>query len=285
MTAVTVLVVTANVAVNAPLAIFTEAGTVAAVAFELTSVTTAPAAGAGPLRVTVPLTTSVDPPITDCGETLTEATAVGPTFNTAVWLDDPNVADIVACDADLTTDVVTLNVPVVLPAGITSLAGTVAIAELDDSVTDAPPVGAGPSRVTVPVDVRPPATLVGLSARPPSANGSTVRVVVTVVEPWFAEIVTVAALATEVVVTANVAVVAPAATVTLEGTDAAPLLEDRLTATPPAGAGIFRVTVPIAELPPSTVVGETDTPLRANECTDSVAVALAPPDVAVMIAE
>ena len=41
---------------------------------------------------------------------------------------------------------------------------------------------------------------------------------------------------TAIVVTVNVALVAPSATVTLAGTDAAALLDARLTTTPPAGA-------------------------------------------------
>jgi hypothetical protein len=59
-------------------------------------------------------------------------------------------------------------------------------------------------------------------------------------------------LATAVVVTENVAVVCPAATVTLDGTRAAALLLERLTTAPPVGAAPFRVTVPVADVPPVT---------------------------------
>ena len=41
----------------------------------------------------------------------------------------------------------------------------------------------------------------------------------------------------------------------LPGTEAAPLLLERLTSMPPAGAGEARVTVPVEGLPPVTDVG------------------------------
>lgn len=60
---------------------------------------------------------------------------------------------------------------------------------------------------------------------------------------------------TPLVVTVNVAVVAPAATVTLAETVAAALLLESATTAPPGGATLPRVTVPVDELPPTTVVG------------------------------
>ena len=63
----------------------------------------------------------------------------------------------------VTTDVVTANVAVVAPAATVTLAGTIADASLLDSVTTAPPEGALPESVTVPVEPVPPTTLEGLS--------------------------------------------------------------------------------------------------------------------------
>lgn len=48
-----------------------------------------------------------------------------------------------------------------LPATIAIFAGKVAFVELLASLTDRPPVGAAPVKVTVPVDDDPPVTLEG----------------------------------------------------------------------------------------------------------------------------
>lgn len=62
--------------------------------------------------------------------------------------------------------------------------------------------------------------------------------------------------ATPLVLTVNVTLVAPAATVTLDGTLATVvLLLESVTSAPPAGAGPLSVTVPVEELPPVTLVG------------------------------
>ena len=75
---------------------------------------------------------------------------------------------------------------------------------------------------------------------------------------------------TAVVVIVNVAVVVPAATVTLPGTVEDELLSESATATPPAGAAELSVTRPVALLPPTTLEGVIVT-------EDSATVAGAPP--------
>ena len=74
---------------------------------------------------------------------------------------------------------VMVKVAVLAPAATRTLAGTVAAAVLLlERVTVAPPVGAGPVSVTVPVDVLPPVSFVGLRARVDNAGGFTVRLAV-----------------------------------------------------------------------------------------------------------
>jgi hypothetical protein len=61
--------------------------------------------------------------------------------------------------------VLTVNIALLAPAATVTLAGTVAAAVLPlERETTAPPLGAGPLRVTVPVEGVPPVTLSGLSA-------------------------------------------------------------------------------------------------------------------------
>ena len=67
--------------------------------------------------------------------------------------------------------------------------------------------------------------------------------------------VAVALLDTATVLTVNVAVVAPAATVTEAGTVALALLLLKVTTRPPVGAALLTVTVPVEGFPPTTEVG------------------------------
>jgi hypothetical protein len=80
--------------------------------------------------------------------------------------------------------VVTVNVAVVAFGAIVTLAGTLAAAVLLlPSVTSAPPAGAGPLSVTVPVAEFPPRTDVGRSVTELSAAAVTVKVAAFVIVP------------------------------------------------------------------------------------------------------
>src|SRR6267143_6192010 len=96
-----------------------------------------------------------------------------------------------------------------------------------------------------------------------------------------AEIVTVVETRTTEVLTAKVALVAPAGTNTLEGTPAAPLLLESMTCAPPAAAGPLSVTVPVEDsTPPITLVGWSVSEERVGSSggvTVSVADLLTPP--------
>src|SRR6266850_1425537 len=160
-------------------------------------------------------------------------------------------------------DVFTVKFPLVAPAATATLVGTLTAAVLLlESATVAPPAGAGPLSVTVPVeDCPPPTTLAGFrvsAARVGGGGGAAVTVseAALLTPPYDAEIVTAVDRATLLVLTVNVALVAPAGIATLEGTLAATvLLLESVICAPPAGAGPLSVTVPVEEFPPMTLVG------------------------------
>ncbi len=123
------------------------------------------------------------------------------------------------------------------PAATVALAATLAAALSLESITCAPPVGAGPLNVAVPVeDCAPPVTVAGFSVTEESVGdawaGKTVSEVVLVAPAYEAVIVTVVLAVTELVFTVKVALLAPPATDTLAGTVAAVALLERFTVTP-----------------------------------------------------
>ncbi len=167
--------------------------------------------------------------------------------------------------------VLTVNVALVAPAATVTLDGVLAtFVLLLESVTTAPPEGAAPLRVTVPVEEFPPMTLVGFTESEESVGagggaGVTVSEADLVTPLYIPEMVTVVDAATALVLIVNVALVAPAATVTLDGVLAVVLLLERVTTAPPEGAAPLSVTVPVEEFPPVTLVGFTETEERVTD--------------------
>jgi hypothetical protein len=140
------------------------AGTVAE-AEPLPSVTKTPPAGAGALKVTVAVLLA--PPVTVVGDRdrlpMAPWTGSGALIVRFALTELALVAlmDAIVCEA--TVVVFTVKLPVVWPAAMIMLAGTVADAEPLPRVTETPPAGAGALRVTVPVLLEPPVTVVGES--------------------------------------------------------------------------------------------------------------------------
>src|SRR6267143_1496418 len=147
----TALVFTGKVALVAPAGTATLEGTLAAPLL-LESATCAPPAGAGALNVTVPVE-DCRPPITLVGFSVSEADLVTP----------PQDAEMATVADAVTALVFTGNVAPVAPAGTATLEGTLAAPLLLESATCAPPAGAGPLNVTVPVEEFPAVTLLGFS--------------------------------------------------------------------------------------------------------------------------
>lgn len=155
----------------------------------------------------------------------------------------------------VTAVVVAVKVAVDDPAGTVTLAGTTTLVLLDERVTTAPPGPAGPANTTVPIEGLPPNIETGDMATLSNAAGVTVKVAVADWPP--ADAVMTAGVLTEtpVVVTVNVAVFAPARTVTYVGTFADGLLLRSCTSAPPVPAACESVTVPVLAKPPRTEVG------------------------------
>jgi hypothetical protein len=164
---VTLLLLAMKAALVAPAGMVTLEGTVTTPALLLERETRAPPLGAGALSVTVP--EEGDPPITLLGFSAIDM-RVGPeggcgvTVREAVCVTPPLEAEIVTWTELGDGTVVTWNAALVAPAATVTLGGTVAAEVLLlDNDTTAPPLGAGPLRVTLPVEGFPLLTLVGLS--------------------------------------------------------------------------------------------------------------------------
>jgi hypothetical protein len=231
-----------------PAGIVTDKGTWATDVLLLVSDTTAPAGGAAPFSVNVPV--EDDPPVTVFG--FKESAVRDATLTVRVVVRVfPYTAEIVTEVDDATPLVVIVKVVLVDPAAISTLAGTCAAdVLLLCNVTSAPPAGARPLKVTVPVELFPPTTEVGVLVSEDRVGALTVRVVV-LVTTKVPEIATDVLADTGVVVMVKVALMDPAAISTLAGTCAADvLLLCSVTTAPPVGAARVRVAVPVELAPP-----------------------------------
>ena len=175
---VTVLVLTIKVAELLPAATVTPDGTVATEVALLDRLTTVPPVGAGPVSVTVPV--DGEGPFTVVGLSPREL-RIGAVTVSVADRETPSVPVIDKEVLEPTGLVVTVNVAAVEFAATVTLAGTCATKVLLLSkVTTVPPTGAGPVRVTVPVEGVPPVRDVGLKLTALRVAAVTVKFAVSV---------------------------------------------------------------------------------------------------------
>lgn len=183
----------------------------------------------------------------------------GVTVRAAVRVDPPALAVIVTGVEVVTAFVVIAKAALVAPWATDTLDGTAASGALLDSDTENPPAGAAAVNVTVPCADAPPATLVGFTETADRAagagGGATVSAAERVTPPKVPVMVADVDAVTATVLTAKVALVLPAATVTFAGTAAALELLVKFTTIPPDGAALVSLAVPWELLPPTTLVG------------------------------
>jgi len=215
-------------------------------------------------------------------------TPPGVTVKVVVTVTDPAVAVMVTTVDALTAKWVTLNVADFAPAATVTVAGTVAALVLElDRFTTNPPVAAAPLIFTVPVtgNVVLPFMVVGETETDTSEGGLIVIGACAELVLYVAVTVAVVGVLTAFVVTVNLPVVAPSATLTLAGTVADfELLASFTTIAPLLAPGsAFNVTKPLALVPPATVAGVIESAVTVNGFTVRTAVCVLVPTVAVMV--
>jgi hypothetical protein len=188
-----------------------------------------------------------------------------------------------------TRDVVTVTDLKLVPGRIVTEGGMAAIVGFDVViVTTAPPGGACALSVIVIVVDDGPLTREGWKLRSMSTAAVTVSVSVTETLPTVAVTIAVVSTTTPIVLIANVTEVWPCGTTTEGGGMTAGLSLESPTTTPPAGACPERVTVPFADVPPTTDEGVmlklTGTAAKMSSVADAVDNMNVPVIVAVMSA-
>jgi hypothetical protein len=199
---------------------------------------------------------SLFPPITVVAFSVTLVIVSPATFNVAV-LDEPLAVAVITVELLKVIGLaVAVKVAVVLPPDTVVVAGTVAtLVLLLLSETTTPEGGATAPSVTVPVEVPLEGMVVGDRITLATLTGAIVRVAVLEELLNEAVIVEVVVTATELVETVKLAALDPTGTGTVLLTVAEPLLLDKPTKSPPLGAALVSVTVPVEGAPPVTVPG------------------------------
>jgi hypothetical protein len=185
---------------------------------------------------------------------------------------------------DVETEMVfTVKVACVLPDGMVTDAGTVALDRLLFKLTIIPPVGAALDNVTVPVEELSPTTAVGLNVSDESVGGVTVRIADWETVPTVPVIVADNGVVTTDVFAVNVPLDLPTPMTTDAGmvTDFVPHVRTTVTE---AVAGLVRLIVPVLVVPPATVDGLITIDRIVGAVISSGAVFEIVPWVAVMVA-
>ena len=285
--AVTVPVEMVKVAVVAPAATATDAGTFRTAGALFVRVTTAPSGNAGFDSVTVHPALAFEERVVNVHASPETAGGVSSDM-VAVAVDPLSVAVRVAVWFAVKVPVVMLNVAAATPPVTVTDAGAVNAGDpLLTNTTDAPPVDAGLDRVTV--HVVPPfeERVVRLHNTPRMVSSGCSQMVAVAVVPFRAPVRVAVAYADSVPVEMlNVPVVAPAGTDTDAGAVKVPCaLFVNVTTAPPASAGPEIVTVHVVPLFEDRVVNEHESPLTvAGGSSRMVAVAVVPFKAAVSAA-
>lgn len=199
--------------------------------------------------------TEFDPPTTVVGFKVTLVMLIGLMVRDSFRATVPSTAVILAVTGWVTVDVLTVNVADEAPLGTTTDFGGLAADRLLDVATLTPPCGAGPVRVTVPMQGAPPPRVVGFSCSWLNVGALIVKLAFTD-EPTIFAVTRATELAdTGPVLNLKTTDLAPAGMATDDGPPQARTVEDRLTIVPPDGAADPIWTVPEQDDPPVNVEG------------------------------